>query len=155
MVWIEAAASYETYIRATRDDVATLIQNIAVIGPMFPGVDRIEDLGDGRYRWLIKERRTLGISFVGNYVSEYRVEGNSEVSWTTIEGNMKTRGAWRMSGPDGHVLVRVEAINDVDAPVPRFLKKPAQLFAIKETRDGIKAQLDNIKAALESPSRAP
>ena len=152
MVWIEASASHEVVIRAEKAAILELLQNIPVCGPMFPGVDRIEDLGDNRYRWLIKERRTLGTSFVGNYVAEY-THTTDAVSWKTIEGNMKTTGRWRLSGPDLAVRVRAEATTELDAPVPRFLKTPAQLFAVKETRDGLKAQLEGIKAAVEASAR--
>ena len=148
MVWIEARASHEGTIRAKREDVLALLADVPVSGPMFPGVDRIEDVGNDRYRWVIKERRTLGTTFVGNYVAEY-TRTDDGVAWKTIEGNMKTHGTWRLAGSDGYVRVSVQATTELDAPVPRFLKAPAQLFAVKETRDGLKAQLEGIKAALE------
>lgn len=149
MVWIEASASHEVVIYADRAAIMELLKDIPVCGPMFPGVDRIESLGDNRYRWLIKERRTLGTSFVGQYIAEYTHLPDA-VSWKTVEGNMKTTGRWVLSGPDRAVRVRAEATTELDAPVPRFLKAPAQLFAVKETRDGLKTQLEGIKAAAET-----
>ena len=149
MVWIEASASHEEVIRATRADILDVLMNIMVCGPLFPGVDGIEDLGEDTYRWRIQERRTLGTSFAGNYVARY-TRSEDQVAWTTLEGNMKTRGSWRLSGPDHRVRVRAESTTELDAPVPRFLKAPAQLFAVKETRDGLKAQLQGIKAKLEA-----
>ena len=115
----------------------------------FSGVDRIEPLDDDRYRWVIKERRTLGISFIGNYVAKYRVENGTDVVWETLEGNMKTRGVWKTRGPDGRVHVEVTSTTELDAPVPRLMRKPAELFAVKETRDGLKAQFAGIKTTLE------
>lgn len=153
MVWIEASASYEALVHAPRADIFALLWNIPECGPLFPGVDRIEDLGEHRYRWVIKERRTLGTSFIGDYVAQYSARDGEEVAWNTTEGNMRTRGAWRLHGPDGRVLVRVHATTSLDAPVPRFLKAPAQLFATKETRDGLKAQLQGVKAKVECPRR--
>ncbi|MEL7372717.1 MAG: hypothetical protein AAFN74_27580 [Myxococcota bacterium] len=154
MVWIEAAASHQAIVHGPREEIIALIRNVSMSGPMFPGVDRIEDLGENRYRWRIKERRTLGTSFTGNYVAEY-TDTDDGVSWKTIEGNMKTRGRWRASGRDGHVLVHVEAATELDAPVPRFLKAPAQLFATKETRDGLKAQLTGMKKFIEAAASQP
>lgn len=155
MVWIEATATHQVTIEAPRSRVLEVLRDVSRSGPFFPGVDRIEDLGEGRYRWIIKERRTLGTSFTGNYVAEYTVVGDQEVRWTTVEGNMKTRGAWRLSGPDNHVVVAGEVTTELDAPVPRFMKAPAQLFAVKESRDGLKAQLEGIKAEIESGARSP
>ncbi len=151
MVWIEASAEYETTIRAARTDIIAYIRNIPVSGLLFPGIDRIEPLGDERYRFVIKERRTLGISFIGNYIAQYETT-DDQVAWRTVEGNMKTTGAWRLSGPDRSVVVRVESTTELEVPLPRLLKTPATMFAAKETKDGIRAQLDGIKAAVERQS---
>lgn len=153
MVWIQASASYQGLIRVPCADILDLLWDVSASGPLFPGVDRIESLGDARYRWVIKERRTLGVSFIGNYVAEYERTADA-VIWTTVEGNMKTRGRWRVHGPDREARVHVEATTELDAPVPRFLKAPAQLFATKETRDGLKAQFEGLRATLERGGRA-
>ncbi len=152
MVWIQASASYQGVIRAPCAAILDLLRDVSASGPLFPGVDRIEDLGDGRYRWVIKERRTLGISFIGNYVAAYERTADA-VTWKTIEGNMKTRGRWSVRGPDREARVHVETTTELDAPVPRFLKAPAQLFAIKETRDGLKAQFEGLRSTLERAER--
>ena len=75
MVWIEAKARVSLPVRATRDAIRALILDVPKSGPFFPGVNRIEDLGSGRYRWTLVERRTLGSRFTGLYVAEYREEG--------------------------------------------------------------------------------
>ncbi|MEM7677886.1 MAG: hypothetical protein AAF449_17960 [Myxococcota bacterium] len=154
MVWIEATAGHQSVIHGTRDEIIALVRNVPVSGPMFPGVAGIDDLGESRYRWRLKERRTLGTSFSGSYVAEY-TDSDDGVSWKTVEGNMTTRGRWRVSGRDGQVLVHVEATTELDAPVPRVLKTPAQLFAVKETRDGLKTQVKGVKAFIEAAAARP
>lgn len=145
MVWIEATARASLLIRAPRDAVRALILDVCKSGPFFPGVDRIEDLGSGRYRWRLAERRTLGSRFTGLYVAEYREEGSDAVAWQTVEGNIKVRGRWRLGGVDGALQVSVECTTELDAPVPRILKAPATLFAEKEARDGLTLQLERLR----------
>lgn len=148
MVWIEAKARASLPMRASRDAVRALILDVCTSGPYFPGVDRIEELGSGRYQWRLAERRTLGSRFTGLYVAEYREEGPDAVSWQTVEGNIKVRGRWHLGGPDGLLQVSVEVTTELDAPVPRLLKAPAQLFAEKEARDGLARQLEGIRRHL-------
>lgn len=148
MVWIEAKARVSLPVRATRDAIRALILDVPKSGPFFPGVNRIEDLGSGRYRWTLVERRTLGSRFTGLYVAEYREEGPDAVAWETVEGNIKVKGRWHIGGSDGFVQVTVECTTELDAPVPRILKAPAVLFAEKEARDGLKLQLERMKAHL-------
>jgi len=148
VVWIEAKARVSLPVRATRDAIRALILDVPKSGPFFPGVNRIEDLGSGRYRWTLVERRTLGSRFTGLYVAEYREEGPDAVAWETVEGNIKVRGRWHIGGSDGFVQVTVECTTELDAPVPRILKAPAVLFAEKEARDGLKLQLERMKTHL-------
>lgn len=149
VVWIEASARVELTVYGTKTEVRTLINDVPQSGRWFPGVDRIDDQGNRTYHWQLAERRTLGTSFRGDYISQYRDDGD-DIVWETRSGNMKTRGRWHIEGPDGRLRVSVSVTTELDAPVPRILKKPATLFAEKETRDGLKQQLARLKEAAEA-----
>ena len=145
MVWIETHAERSLVIAADKSAIRALIVDVPTSGPFFPGVDRIDDLGDHTYGWWLTERRTLGTSFRGEYVTQYDVAGEGDVTWRTLRGNLEVTGRWSLSGPDGSVRVTVAVTTKRDAPVPRVLKKPAILFAEKEARDGLAKQLERVK----------
>lgn len=149
MVWIEATAERAVTIRAPRGKVLSFMERVETSGPLFPGVRRVEVLGEGRFRWLLEERRTLGTSFTGDYVARYTTRSDREITWDTESGNMKTRGSWRLEGADGAVRLVARVTTTLDAPVPRILKRPAELFAERETGSGLEVQLERVKSAIE------
>lgn len=149
MVWIQFEVEGSLLVRSKRAEVFELIRDVPRSGKFFPGVERIEDLGDRRFRWVLAERRALGSSFKGEYINAYADNGTDEMSWQPVSGNMKTRGCWRISGPDDAVRVSLVITTELDAPVPRLLKKPAELFGEHETGTGLHKQLETLKRTLE------
>lgn len=147
MVWIQASAERSRTVRADKETVLALLLDVCTSGPFFPGVDAIEDLGEGQFRWTLATRRTLGSSFTGCYIAKYEREGDA-VNWSTVEGNMTVKGRWTVSGPDGHLRLSVAVTSELDAPVPKILKKPAVLFAELESKNGLDKQLDKIEQHL-------
>jgi carbon monoxide dehydrogenase subunit G len=150
MVWVTARARETIRVNAPVAKVFALLVDVPCSGKMFPGIERIEDQGSGRYLWILVERRTLGKSFFGRYTTQHENNGKDEVRWRTIDGNVKTSGTWTLRGSDGAVDVTVDVESTVDAPVPSILKRPAELFAIHETTSGVSKQLAGIKAAVEA-----
>ncbi|MBI4816547.1 MAG: hypothetical protein HY791_09820 [Deltaproteobacteria bacterium] len=149
MTWIEAKTEQSVAVRAKRDDALRIIKDICRIGVMFPGVDRVEDRGGGKFRFLIAERSTLGVRFVGDYVNLYEEKGPDTYAFHSLEGNMKVRGFWQVRGVDGSVTITEQIATELEVPVPRMLKAPVQLFADRELSTGVKAQLEGIRRALE------
>ena len=92
----------------------------------------------------------LSHKFRGRYVNRYTEPAEGVVAFETVEGNRKTHGTWSVSGRDGAVTVAELLTVELDAPVPRILKKPATLFAERDAKNGVKRQLERIKQTLES-----
>lgn len=134
-------------MRVAKTALLDLLMDVSVSGPLFPGVDTIEPLGDDRYQWRLTARKTLNSTFRGEYIAKYTRSGD-EVHWETTEGNVKIKGVWRASGPDGAVRLTVNVTNGLDAPVPRIMKKPAALFAEMEAKNGLDKQLERLEAHL-------
>jgi carbon monoxide dehydrogenase subunit G len=149
MVQVTVRAKKSISIRASKSAVFELLKDVCRSGKMFPGVRSIEDKGEGKFLWVLEERKTLGKTFDGRYTTQHDNNGTDEVRWKTIDGNVKTGGVWRVGGTDNAVQLSVESEVTVDAPVPGFLKKPAELFAEHEQAGGIEKQLENIKRAVE------
>lgn len=149
MVWVTVRAKKSTFIRASKASVFELLVDVCRSGKMFPGIRSIEDQGDGKYLWVLEDRKTLGKTFSGRYTTLHENNGQDEVRYKTLDGNIKVGGVWRIGGSDGAVDLSLESEVTVDAPVPSILKKPAEIFAEREQSGGIEKQLENIKRAVE------
>ncbi len=152
-VELEAKAHHRRFVMADKEPAIALLLDVVKSGPMFPGVRSVVDEGEGRFRFDLEPRRTLGVSFHGQYLTQYRREGDS-VHWSTVSGNLDVTGEWIVSEKAGRIEIEVKVLTKVEAPVPRILKKPAQLFADLELRDGMKVQLQNLQKSLEQDAQA-
>ena len=54
------------------------------------------------------------------------------------------------AGSPGTVRVSISVSSEIDAPVPRLMKKPASLFARREAAGNVETQLQRIKSHLEA-----
>lgn len=149
MVLLQVTGQRAVTVRAPKEKVFALVKDVQKTGKFFPGIDDIKKLADDKFEWFIAERKSVGITFRGHYITQYQFDEPHEVRFETVEGNMKTRGVWRLSGPDGSVRVHLEVHNEIEVPVPRLAKKIATAFANHEVSNGIEKQLNNFKASLE------
>ena len=149
MVGITAKACKSTTVFAPFARAVDTVRDVRTFGGYSPGVERIEDLGGGRYRWIIEERNTLGMSFKADYVNRYSNVGSGAVAFETESGNMTVQGTWQVSGEDREVTVTIDIESVVDLPVPRLLAGPARVFAQRELTRAIAAQLERFKRAIE------
>lgn len=149
MVWIQSTVERTTTVRATKAAILDVVMDVPRSGRWFPGIDAIRPEGDDVFDWTLATRRTLGTSFTGQYRTKYTRHGDEAASWESLGGNMSVKGRWQLSGIDGHVFVRLTVTTELDAPVPKILKKPAELFARKEAGDGLAEQLKRLKTEME------
>ena len=153
MVQIETQAEATVRVAASRDRVRGLILDVVTSGVFFPDVEAVEALDEARYRFRLKPQRTLGITFVGEYVARYSQPEDGTVRWVTESGNIESAGTWRLGGSDGDMQVSLQITSRLDVPVPRLAKKPAELFARRVTANGLDAQLARFKAEAEAEAR--
>ena len=149
MVLLEVTGRQAVTVNAPKEKAFALIKDVQRTGMFFPGIDEIKKIADDRFEWFIAERKTAGITFRGHYITQYEFKEPDEVRFHTVEGNMKTSGVWRLTGPDGAVRVSLEVNNEIEVPVPRLVRKVAEAFANREVTGGIEKQLNNFKAAVE------
>ena len=147
---IQSSAQHAVRVAASKDQVRSLILDVASSGVFFPDVESVEALGDSRFRFRLKPQRTLGITFVGEYVAAYSQPDETSVRWVSESGNIDSSGTWRLGGIDGDVKVSLQISSCLDAPVPRLAKKPAEVFARRVTANGLKAQLERFKTEIEA-----
>jgi carbon monoxide dehydrogenase subunit G len=140
-MWIEARARRVEPFPVTRARMFEFLADVPGSGRHFPGVESITPLGDGRYRWRLAERSTLGVRFQGDYVAVYEDDGVGVLSWRTKSGNLRSSGRWTLVERAGAVEASIELATELELPIPKLIARPIQLFADREVGHGLDAQL--------------
>ena len=148
MVAIAARGTRSIDVPAPLSAIFALIEDVPRSGGFFPGVDRIEPVGPGEFRWVLAERKTLGARFVGDYTTRYTFAAPREASWVTLGGNVRSTGRWTVAGEDGRARVTLEITSEVEVALPSLMRKPAELFASREIESGLETQLERFRRAL-------
>jgi len=150
VTWIETRTERTLRFEAPIEKVYAFLADVQRSGSLFPGIERIEDLGELRYRWVLLERNTAGLSFKGDYVVQYESNGEDELRWRTVSGNMSNSGTWKLVAEGRGVVGTVEVFVGVDIPVPRLLRPAVKLFTEREAARGVEQHNDAIKRAIEA-----
>lgn len=149
MTEIIATGKNAVEVDAPIAEVFELLLDVPRVGMFWPGVDSIEPLGDNRYRWKNQPRTAAGKTFHTEYVALYENNGRDAIDFRSVEGNTTTRGAWRLRERGGRTEVSLEISSTVEIPIPRLMRKPAEIFAGREVTSGIGQQLERLKQTLE------
>jgi uncharacterized membrane protein len=150
MTWIPSSAQKTVTINAPLDKVYALLADTEKSGRLWEGIEKIEKVGENRYRTVLTERSTAGLKFKGDYVSQYASNGKDEVSWTYVSGNMKSSGKYRMTAAGSAVTVSMSIESEADAPIPSLMKAVAKPFAQSELNKGLEAFAATLKRTLEA-----
>jgi len=134
------------------DRAFELVADVPRSASHFPGLEKLEDLGDGVYRWHLSSFKVGKIKFPVSYSARYVSNpDNSTVTWSTQAGSKNTRadGEWQVH-PDGEGT-RLEFRNRlvVVLPVPRLMMRMANKVARDMTEKQIGAYLGRISRAME------
>ncbi len=118
----------------------------------FPGLERLEDKGDGIYRWHLASFKVGKFTFPVSYAARYIPDPDAgTVTWSTDAGSKNTRadGQWVVT-PDGDGT-RLEFQNRlvVVLPVPRMIARMANKIARDMTEKQIGAYLKRISRAMD------
>jgi hypothetical protein len=153
MVWIRSASRRSIAINTARERLRTLLLDVVGCGRLMPGIDKLEQVGDDLYHYLLDEVSNGAVTFTPDYVSRVDISDPDEIVWEPHgEHNFRSWGAFRIQDgtkPGELVLeidTRSEASVDV-APVVVVLIEP---FAQKESDEITDGFLAAIKDSLDS-----
>jgi hypothetical protein len=150
MVWIESHGERTTAIAAPLERVFAFLLAVDRSGVLWPSVERIEALGELKFRWVLPSFSTLGHSFKPDYVAQYSAEGRDLIRWAPSSGNVEARGSYRLRELGAGRTELVYATSSrLDIPIPGILKTPARLFAENELKKGLASHVEALKKALE------
>lgn len=151
MAWIEGTEQRTFKIAAPFERVIAYFADPNRFMDANEDVESIEPLGDGVFRFTLKEKSEKGIKFQGIYEVRYERVAD-EVRWETVsDGNMRTRGTTAVRAL-GDALVEVSYTETLspDLPIPKLMAKVFAPIVSREVSRGIGTFLDRSKALLEA-----
>lgn len=148
MASIECNADKTMRIPVPLEKLLALLIDIPVVGKLWSDVETVTDIGDNQYRYRLIERSTVGMKFRGEYIAKYENNGKDEVTWHTLEGNMDSRGHWRLYADGDGTRANLKVVSTITMPVPKLLMKAVRIFAEREMDTSVAAHLDNISKHL-------
>ena len=129
MVEVGVSLSYTLQVAWDVQQAFELVSDVPKSAANFPGLERLDDLGDGVYRWNMRPIQVSKFSHQVNYSARYISDvGAGSVVWTTVgtDGNTRADGAWRVSANGSGSRLTFENRLAVMLPIPRLVARPAK-----------------------------
>lgn len=129
MVEVGVSLSYTLQVAWDVQQAFTLVSDVPESAANFPGLQRLDDLGDGVYRWNMRPIQVSKFSHQVNYAARYTSDVDAgTVVWTTVgsDGNTRADGAWRVSPNGSGTRLTFENRLAVMLPIPRLVARPAK-----------------------------
>lgn len=129
------------------------LADVASTTKLFPKLDQIVDLGNGKWRWEMAKIGAAGISHQVKYCVQYTNNGSSTINWepTAGDGNAKVSGGWVITAKgDNACKISFQSSGEFEMPVPRLMKGIAESVVKSEFDGQVSTFIDRVKAKLES-----
>lgn len=91
----------------------------------FPKVEKLVDLGDGKYRWEMEKIGITNYSLQTIYASKYVSDPEKlTVKWTPVkgEGNALVSGKWTLKEKNGITKLKLSTKGAMELPLPSLTK---------------------------------
>ena len=125
-------------IPASPAKVYAFFSNPKELSKAMDGVQRCELMGDGKVRWVLAESSDQGIRFQPDYVVQFTGDGNQQIRWSAIEGNMDNDGIVDIeSGPNGSSRVVYRETIEPDLPITPLMARLIRPLVARELRAGL------------------
>jgi carbon monoxide dehydrogenase subunit G len=129
MVEIGVDLRYTLQVGWDVEQAFAMVSDVPGSAANFPGLERLDDLGDGVYRWNMRPFEFSRFRHQVRYAARYTSDAAAgTVIWTTegSDGNTRADGIWRVV-PDGDgARLSFENHLAVMLPVPRLVARAAR-----------------------------
>ena len=122
---VEVDIETEFEAECSADFAFEVLADVPCSASHFPKVDKLIDLGDGKYRW---EMEKIGIDkypiqtiYASKYVSD---AAKHSVKWTPVkgEGNALVSGKWTIKEKNGITKLKLTIHGEMELPLPSLTK---------------------------------
>jgi carbon monoxide dehydrogenase subunit G len=150
MTRIAATEEQVFTVAASPERVYAYFTDLDKMRETIPGVERCQQLPDGRVRWVLEEKVDKGIRFRADYVVAYEGNGTDHVCCRSVTGNMANDwDAWIKPVPDGSEIRYRETVAP-DLPITAGLALLIRPLVARELRKDVNRYLDRVREHLAS-----
>lgn len=147
MVRIASTGEWTVRVQAPIQHVYEFFSEPTQVRELLDGVDALVVLGDGRVRWVLKEKTEKGIRFQGDYTVMYQGNSVDHVHWHGVAGNMGNEGdVWLTTTADGATEIRYREMVEPDLPVSSIMARLMRPLVERELRAELGTFLTRVKA---------
>jgi carbon monoxide dehydrogenase subunit G len=152
VVEVEVSLQHSLMVDWGVAEAFALVSDVPMSSSHFPGLERLDDLGDGVYRWNMRAFE-LGkfrhqVRYAARYISD--VDAGT-VTWSTVgsDGNTRADGQWRVSTSGTQTKLIFFNHLAVQLPVPRLVARPARKLVPGIMEKQTKKYLERIAAKMD------
>ena len=112
-------------VPASPDTVYELLADVPRSVSHFPKVEKLEPLGDNRYRWVMNKVGVDKHALQTIYACEYRMDPtHRRIEWVPVknEGNGVVRGHWEITPAGGGTHIAFHTVAELTVNAPAVLK---------------------------------
>jgi carbon monoxide dehydrogenase subunit G len=124
-ITVDIDLAYEFDVKAKMADVFALLSDVPTSVSHFPKVDKLNDMGDGVYKWEMEKVGTAQVNIQTVYASKYvsnKTKGT--VVWTPVKGvgNALIGGNWKIVDNKKSTGIALQIKGTVEVPLPGLMK---------------------------------
>ncbi len=152
MAKLEVSIEHTFVVAANRATTWEFLIDTPMTVGHYPKLDRLVDLGDGRWRWELKELGGKGFTHQIVYAVQYHFDASAgSIIWEPIpdEGNSIIRGSFQIDDHADGTQVILATDGSLDVPVPRLLKSFAKPYVTSEFSEQIHTFANNLQKAIK------
>lgn len=119
----------------------------------FPKVDKLTDLGDGKYRWEMEKIGIDRYAIQTIYASKYTSDPDKlTVKWTPVkgEGNAQVSGKWTLKEKKGETVLKLTTHGEMELPLPSLVKFAVAPIVRSQFESMVEEYAQNLVKTLES-----
>lgn len=121
---IQIALGYEFDVKASMDEVFSVLSNVPESASYYPKVEQLTQLEPDVYQWEMERIGAGQIYFQSVYACHYKAsKGKGSIVWTPIDdvGNTLVSGSWQISKHKSHTNVVLKVSGEVTLPLPAIM----------------------------------
>ncbi len=152
MVEVQVDLRYTLRVGWDADQALALVADVPKSASHFPGLERLDELGDGVYRWNMKTFQVSKFRHQVCYAAKYVSEPSARtVVWTTVgsDNNTVANGQWRVVPEGSGARLDFENRLTVMLPVPRLAARVVKNLVPKMTDRETRIYLERIAATMD------
>lgn len=147
-------AEHSVTVKAPIEAVYKHFWNVVSTAKQIPGIESCKSVGKDLYRFVYEERSQGPVTICVRYTSQYEGNGTNQITYKSVasgDDNADVEGKIKLQskGP-GSTKITLWQMMAPELPVPRLLQPLARPIVQRETSEGLRGYLENVKQLLEA-----